>query len=395
MNTPPTLAYFYPLTTTCPERQKRAAEHGFVVPDETQMCQESTPLFEGHDQPVTYCLGDVAVKNWDDTDPYAMEKQIELATSHNVEGFIFDTFLGQINSKKVHEMGNALDKAFLGSEQSNAMKFAVMATMENARALLPLPVGFKELGRNYDPSRGTAETIIDHCAQNYWDRQNYFRIKGRPYLSMFMPLGGPLSRKDSSEMTLPDMAEYMKEYSVRQYDIDPYLVGVCLNVDDASSFLTRGVDAATGYVFLPNFRHALDAPMTVPLQNYADLLEERVQDWHTITRNIGRPFVPPVVVGWDASLRGVNNVRLEEVAGQFGYTPIVEGANSKVFSEMLRRQAKFILEHVPPDEQYVPLTAWNEVTEGNSLLPKVTSENVIDNSYLEVIRAFVQERERA
>src|ERR1044072_1805568 len=99
----PVVSYFYPLTVECPERQARAAEYGFELPDETQLCQDARPLYEGHIQPVTYCLGDVALKNWDDTNKAAMERQIELASGHGVDGFIFDTYLGEKNGRRVHE----------------------------------------------------------------------------------------------------------------------------------------------------------------------------------------------------------------------------------------------------------------------------------------------------
>jgi hypothetical protein len=203
-----------------------------------------------------------------------------------------------------------------------------------------------------------------------------------------MPWGGPFSHKGNSEMTLPDMVEFMKEYSVREYSVDPYIVGVCLDARDATSLLARGADAVTGYAFLPNFRSS----GAEPIQNYSDLVAERMQDWRDITKAIGRPYVPPVVVGWDASPRGVNGVRLDEVAGTYPFTPIVEGSSSKAFSDMLRKQTKFILEHVPPEEQYIPITAWNEVTEGTALLPKVNSDGTLDNSYLEAVYAFTQQR---
>ena len=117
----PTFAYFYPLSTQCPERQARAAEHGYVLPDETQLCQESQPLYKGHNQPVTYCLGEAALKNWDDADPSAMERQIELASNYGIDGFVFDTYIGEKDGRKKHELNAPLDKAFLGSADASQL----------------------------------------------------------------------------------------------------------------------------------------------------------------------------------------------------------------------------------------------------------------------------------
>ena len=59
----PVYAYFYPLTTKCEERERRADAHGTSLVDETQLCQDALPLYENHRQPVTYCLGDQALNN--------------------------------------------------------------------------------------------------------------------------------------------------------------------------------------------------------------------------------------------------------------------------------------------------------------------------------------------
>jgi hypothetical protein len=382
----PAYAYFYPLSTACPERQLRAEENGYVLADETQLCQDAEPLYEGHNQPVTYCLGNVALKNWDDADPEAMERQIDLATSNGLDGFIFDTYLGQKQGKKVYEMGSVLDDAFLGTSASNGMEFALMSVLGSPRVVLPVPKtkGFEEKGRYYDPTKGTVEEIIDHSARNYWDRDNYIRIGDRPYLSVFTSDMRTANGEDSDALSLPDTIEYMKEYSVRAYGIEPYIAGVCLKAKHAKPLFERGADAMTGYAFLPNF-----GADSEPVQDYASLLRERMADWDAITQQIDKPYVPPVVVGWDASPRGINGSRIEDVSGTYPFTPIVEGSNSERFSDMLRAQRAFVASNVPEEERYTPITAWNEVTEGAALLPKVDENGALDKSYLDAVRKVV------
>ncbi len=389
----PTLAYFYPLTTQCPERQRRASDHGVVLVDETQLCQDAEPLYEGHAQPVVHCLGDTAIRNWDDADPKAMEKQAELASNNGVNGFIFDTYLGRKNGRRVHEMRRVLDDAFLGSAAASELTFAVMSVLGSPRVVLPVPKtkGFDEYERYYDPTRGTVETIIDHCATTYWGRDNYLRLGGdRPYLSVFTSDMRSATAQDEGALSLPDTIEYMKEYSSRVYGVEPYIAGVCLKAKHAQPLFKRGADAMTGYAFLPNFGSSAD-----PVQQYADLLEQRIKDWHDIARQIDKPYVPPVVVGWDASPRGINGPQIEDVSGTYPFTPIVEDGSSSLFSEMLRTQQEFIRANVPPDERYVPLTAWNEVTEGAALLPRVKPDGTLDASYLEAVRDFTTERNAA
>lgn len=92
----------------------------------------------------------------------------------------------------------------------------------------------------------------------------------------------------------------MKEYSWRKYTIEPYLATVCLRATYALDHLAAGVDSMTGYGFLPDFTE----PMWRPIQNYREQVIKRIEEWDIIQEQIDKPYIPPVVVGWDASTRG-------------------------------------------------------------------------------------------
>lgn len=378
----PIYSYFYPVSTQCPERQERARTHGYELVDETQLCQDAQPLYEGHDQPVTYSLGDVATRNWDDADPEAMAPQIELATKHGISGFIFDSYLGQKSGKSVHEMKSVINEGFLGAENANSINFALMAALGSPRVTLPISPGmaFKEQRRDYDRTKGTVETIVDACATQYWNRDNYIRMgyDDQPYLSIY----ASEAKNVEGSLTLPDMLEYLKEYSQRRYKIEPYVVGV-LKAPSARAHFEQNVDAMTGYAFLPNFE-----PDAEPIQDYSSLLEQRIAEWHEITTASSKPFVPPVVLGWDGSPRGINGPTLEEVTGVYPFTPIVTGNTPETFERMLREQRNFVTQHVPPKDSYTVITAWNEITEGTALLPKVQPDGSLDSRYLQIVNSI-------
>jgi len=143
----------------------------------------------------------------------------------------------------------------------------------------------------------------------------------------------------------------------------------------------------TGYAFLPDF----GKPPYV--QDHSQLMEKRAAEWADIQAAIGSsPYVPPVVTGWDASPRGANGVKLDDVEGMYPFTPVVEGSSPELLSEMIDRQRTFVMQNVPEGERYTPITAWNEVTEGASLLPRVVdSQGGMDMSYLDVIRCSKKE----
>lgn len=378
----PVYSYFYPLSTSCPERQSRALQHNVTLADETELAQRAEPLFDGHQQPNTYCIGDPSKNTWDDADPSAMAQQVDLARDHGVDGFIFDTYLGQKQGRRVHEMADVLDHAFLENTAVAGMKFAIMSVLGSPRVVLPVPrnTGYEEQDRYYDPTRGTVETIVDHAAKNYWDHEDYIRILGRPYLSIFTSDMRKAAGEEGA-LSLPDTIEYMKEYAERRYGVEPYIAGVCLKAKHALPLFERGADAMTGYAFLPNF-----GANSEPVQDHADLLAQRVSDWEMITSQLNKPYVPPVVVGWDASPRGISGSRIEDVSGVYPFTPIVTGSDSQLFGEMLVKQRNFVEAHVPPNERYTPVTAWNEITEGAALLPKVNPDGSINKDYLDVLK---------
>lgn len=148
----------------------------------------------------------------------------------------------------------------------------------------------------------------------------------------------------------------MKEYSWRKYRIEPYLATVCLRATRALDHLAAGADSMTGHGFLPDFTES----MWRPIRNYREQVIRRVEGWDTIQEQIDKPYIPPVVVGWDASPRG----------------SIPEGKHFRDIQGMY---------------PFIPITAWNEITEGVALLPKILPDRSVDNSYLAKIRELRDE----
>ena len=101
-------------------------------------------------------------------------------------------------------------------------------------------------------------------------------------------------------MSHADVINYMKEYSWRKYRIEPYLATVCLRVTHALDHLAAGANSMTGYGFLPDFTESVRRP----IQNYREQVIKRIEEWDIIQEQIDKPYIPPVVVGWDVSHRG-------------------------------------------------------------------------------------------
>lgn len=161
------------------------------------------------------------------------------------------------------------------------------------------------------------------------------------------------SNNNNKDMSHADVINYMKEYSWRKYRIEPYLTTVCLRVTHALDHLAAGADSMTGYYgFLLDFTE----PMRRPIQNYREQVIKRIEEWGTIQEQIDKPYIPPVVVGWNAS--PCEGKHFRDIQGMYPFTPI---------------------------------TAWNEITEGVVLLSKILPDGSVDNSYLAKIRELRDE----
>lgn len=145
----------------------------------------------------------------------------------------------------------------------------------------------------------------------------------------------------------------MKEYSWRKYRTEPYLATVCLRVTHALDHLAAGADSMTSYYgFLPDFIE----PMWRSIQNYREQVIKRIEEWDIIQEQIDKPYIPPIVVGWDAS--PCEGKHFRDIQGMYPFTPI---------------------------------TAWNEITESVALLLKILLDGSVDNSYLAKIRELRDE----
>ena len=386
-NESPIYSYYYPLTTSCETLQHRSlANGGDKSTDETMLCQTARPLFVGHSQPNVYSFdGSPRSSIWDDADPRVMQAQVDLAQQYSVDGFIFDTYVG-VKSGKVSKEKDVISgflKCNLGK-----VAYACMMIFGSPRSVLPVPPYFEESDRYYDRTPQTVETMVDYLADNHWDNPNYINILDRPYVSVFTSDMRKYSN-NNKDMSHADMINYMKEYSWRKYRIEPYLATVCLRATYALDHLAAGADSMTGYGFLPDFTES----MRRPIQNYREQVIKRVEEWDTIQEQIDKPYIPPVVVGWDASPRGSipEGRHFRDVQGMYPFTPIVTDSNAIDFGDMLCQQKRFIMNNTPQEERYTPITAWNEITEGAALLPKILPDGSVDDSYLAKIRELRDE----
>ncbi len=385
-----TYAYFYPSTIECKEKQDRAVQHGMTLVNEISLASNTEPQFSGHDQPRRYSLDAGMNTEWDDANIDVMTAHVSLALEAGLAGFIFDTYVGGKKGRVAIESGQPLD-IFASSSLSDEIGFTVMLSLSGPRAVLPVPIDpakrERYMQRTFDYSKTTAQAIVRRAA-TFWEYDSYKKIGDRPWMAIcFNDVNPPWYAQEDAQLTVPEIVEHIKDFSDREYDVEPYITAVCMNPGDVTQLDGCGVDAYTGYALLPDFTK--DGP---PIQDHETRLDEVVRQWEYMRSNSENGiFLPPAVVGWDATPRAEAGYKLEEMKGVHPFSPILVGSTPEVFRNTLSLQRRFLEDFIPEDEQVAIVSSWNEVSEGSTILPRLLDDGTVDKSYIETTRSFIDD----
>jgi hypothetical protein len=338
-------AYIYPGWHHCPERDKSFTP-GW---SEWDLVYDARPWFEGHRQPNTPLLG-----RYDDSLPGTAETQVGLAREHGVDLFLYALFWSR--GKRV--LSAALDRGFLGSASGQRFPFALMWANRMPRGVLPVK---SARGPLIDPCRlvhtdpDDFMAFIRFIAESYFGRDNYFRVRGAPYLSIFdtsffiRQLGPGLAAR-----TVADAKRWLlgNGYGgLHLAAIDP--------AERFSRCLQRiGFDSVTHYVLLPEWKGPWQ-------QDYLGCARERSRQWPLFKQRTGLAYFPSVSPGWDATARAA--AFGGKPKRRYPWSPVVTGSCPEHFAFLLQRASAYV-QGAEPDPM-VFIASWNEWSEGHYLEP--------------------------
>ena len=338
------MAYVYPGWHPIPERDA-SFYPGFT---EWDLVAASGPRFEGHVQPRRPALG-----RYDDRDPDEVERRLALAEAHGVEGVTYGFFW--CRGKRVFQ--DALDRGFLGSPIGQRLPFSVMWANRMPRRVLPvrradLPV--------IDPERLVPADVDDfvdlvrYVAERYFTRDNYLRLDGRAYLSIFdstyfvRELG-----LEAARLAVTSARAMLRSSGLP----DLHLAAIEPNDDVIGLVRDVGFDSVTHYVFLPDWKGPF-------LQDYEEMASLRASQWHGFSERSGLPYFPSVAPGWDASPRAADFGA--EKPRKYPWWPIVTGESPAAFARAVDRARAYAAEH---DAKLLFVASLNEWSEGHYLEP--------------------------
>lgn len=316
---------------------------------EWQTVRKADAKFPGHPWPRKPLLG-----YQDEADPRVMEQQIELAVSHGVNVFAYDWYW--FDGRPFLEQ--CVDQGFLGAANNEKMRFYLMWANHDANHLwdrrLSDEIGSTVIWRGrIHPAE--FDEIVDRWIRQYFTRPNYYRIDGKPLLSVY-----DLQNLVDSFGGIAETAAAMRRAQEKARQAG--LPGIHFQVIYKSSQTMNlsGVDggASSDWITKLPFEsttHYQYVHFTDVNRDYAAAYPDVQREWAALSDRMPIPYYPHVSLGWD------NNPRFLQLK------PAILQNNTPENVEIALRGAKAFAERLR--SPMVTINSWNEWTEGSYLLP--------------------------
>jgi hypothetical protein len=321
---------------------------------EWEMIKKGNPRFEGHYQPRIPLWGYKM-----DDDPRAWEQKIDAALDHGVNTFIFDWYW--YDGKPFLE--STLNNGFLKAANNDKAKFYIMWANHDVPGNMWNHFRYKSdsLIWTGEVDWDNFKIVVDRVIDQYFKKDNYFRIDNKPVFSIYSLADLVQSFKSIEETrkALDYFREKVQEAGFdgihfqgigRDYGGTPVLLtgeyGKGQEVNDIIGQL--GLNSITLYNMAgrrPEDYIRYGAASLTLRDNWDSLLEI--------------PFFPCVSVGWD------NTPRYPDM----GKESVVHYNSTPDSFETLLIKAKEYADKHQDQPKLIVINAWNEWVEGSYLEP--------------------------
>lgn len=359
-------AYVWPSYTGDEPRSRMFWEEGY---GEWQTVKKMKPLFEGHMWPRRPLWGYV-----NEADPYVMEMEIEAATSHGVNVFIYDWYW--YDNRPFLEQ--CLDNGFLKARNNHKMKFYLMWANHTATSMwdkrisdLQVPIWDGAVDRK------TFEHIVKRTIEKYFSHPCYYKIDGKPVYMIhnihdfIRGIGSPEEaklaldyfREQTQKAGFPGLELQVGIKGRGYFDTD---IGGGMTIAEFISYAK--VDSGSLYQYCD----------FVPMNDsYPDIWKKAVKEYDELVKDLPLTAYPHVSVGWDSNPR--YNVFHDDVC--YDNTP-------ENVQKAFEYAKQYIDSHPELKAPLITVNSWNEWTETSYLHP----DDIYGYGYLEAIKkVFVDE----
>ena len=318
----------------------------------------------------------------DEADPKVMEMQIEEATRHGVNVFIYDWYWYD----RRPFLEQCLDEGFLGASNNEKMKFYIMWANHDAGYTWDTRLS-DLLWRGQDPTvwlgsvdRREFEIVAHRIIDKYFSRPNYYKIDGKPVF-MIYDVDNLVKGLGSVEATR-EALDWFKQETVKaghpglelQLTAWGERISNMSGVDGTHTLSTKEVVPTLGFDSVTNYQFVHFCYMDKDYEK--EILPIAYAEWARMDKDYTVPYYPHVSIGWD------NNPRF------ISYTPAVCRNNPpEAFKKALIKAKEYVDTHNLP-APLITVNSWNEWTETSYLEP----DTKYGYGYLEAIRdVFVEE----
>lgn len=363
MKTYDVAAYVWPAYTGDEPRTRMFWPEGM---GEWQSVKNAQKKFPEHDWPRRPLWGYT-----NEADPYVMGMQIEAATAHGVNTFIYDWYWYD----RRPFLEQCLNDGFLKAHNRHKMKFYLMWANHNVNNTWDKRIAHHFDNMIWDAAvdRPEFEKIARRMLEKYFSQPNYYTIDGKPVLMIYdVPnlikgLGGVDETRRALEWFrelvvaagLPGLHLQMTLWSEAASNLSGVDEGKSVSPYELLSLL--GFDSATHYQFV----HFANID-----RSYPDILTDVAAQWQRIEKNSPVPYYPHISVGWD------NNPRFDV------FRPGIVRDNTPENFEKGLLMARDYADAHPGQAPLITLNSWNEWTETSYLQP----DDLYGYGYLEAAR---------
>lgn len=309
-----------------------------------------------------------------DSDPVAVARKIDAATAAGVNVFIYDWYW--YGGRPFLE--DALDKGFLGAKNCERMRFYVMYANHDVDKLWDNRVGTAD-GKDKIvwPAKITDDDwrrIVDLWIGKYFTRPNYYKIGGRPVLSIYSLRG--FVAWDGLEKAKERIAYLRGRVEAAGFPgLHLQVVGGNKGTSMRDALVALGVDSATSYNWTDNTWDRMNDE-TKPELDYDEWGEMSLgmhDRWNAALKKIGMAYFPNVSVGWDTNARYPKSETRR----------IVRDSTPEKFERFARRVKAWADANIDaPLPKLITVNSWNEWTEGAYLEP----DDRFGYGYLDALR---------
>ncbi|MBQ6137810.1 MAG: glycoside hydrolase family 99-like domain-containing protein [Kiritimatiellae bacterium] len=311
----------------------------------------------------------------DESNPVVVARKIDAATASGVNVFIYDWYW--YGGRPFLE--DALDKGFLGAKNCGRMKFFVMWANHDVNGLWNNKMSTAD-GKNdvIWPAKVSDDDfakIVDRWMTMYFSRPNYYRIGGKPVLSIYDIKGFvDWEGLDKAKKRLSHLRDRAKSAGFPGVHLQ--VVGGYFMASLRGSLAELGVDSFTSYSWNDGTWNRIN-DRSKPECTYPEWSEMSFGFWDRYrdqARGFGAVFFPNITVGWDTNARyPVAETRR-----------IVRNPNPADFERAARRVKAWADATIPASmPKLITVNSWNEWTEGSYLEP----DDRFGYGFLDAIRA--------